>query len=575
MKRIIQKRWNNVSLKTRICVMFFVFITVTVFTTAFLAYTRSSKIINRKLVDYNNDLLNEISANIEFKLDEIDQMTTTIFTNSVIQRNTVRLNSPFAGEYEKVLLSNAVESELINASAAYDSVLGVSLLSASGLEMKTSTVLSSFAMSQAERAVVDASEGKMVWMNELNGHWGVTGARVLYNLKTQRPMGYLVIRLREKALENILISKKYFRDGLICMVDGQYRLIVGNQGEPKSGMGWMAPYLQGASGSARIDAKRYVAYSGIKGTPWYVVSVLSSAPYESEIVQLRDWLLAIAPICALAIFLFAFWIASSMLRPLRELSETMKTVGEGNFNVDWKYPYGNEIGVIHDCFERMVLKISLLIEKSIEQQRLYHLAEINSLRMQINPHFIYNALDSIGWMAHSLGNDEMVLVINALGRYMRCTISGPEIIPLSEEIENVRNYLVIQKFRYADKLDFSIDIPEELMPLPLPRLILQPLVENAIVHGIDSKLGIGHIRMSGHVEHGTVCLAVEDDGVGMERDVMERVLREDPKEKRSIGLYNVHRRLQLHYGEEYGLTLSGGAGYGTRVEARIPYPGNS
>lgn len=571
----IWKRWNNISLKARISVLFFVFITVTVFTTALLAYTRSSEIINRKLVDYNNDLLNEISANIELKLDEIDQMTTTIFTNSVIQRNTLRINSPFAGEYEKVLLSNAVESELINASAAYDSVQGVSLLSAAGLEMKTSTVLSSFKMSPEEQLNVDAGAGKMVWMNELNGKWGVTGARVLYNLKTQQPMGYLVIRLHEKAIENILISKQYFQNGLICIVDGHYRLIVGNQGEQKSEMKWIAPYLRGTTGSAQIDEKHYIAYSGIDGTPWYVVSVLSSAPYESEIVQLRDWLLSIAPVCALAIFLFAFWIASSMLRPLHELSETMKTVGEGNFSIQWKYPYRNEIGAIHDCFERMVQKISLLMDKSAEQQRLYHLAEINSLRMQINPHFIYNALDSIGWMAHSLGSDEMVLVINALGRYMRSTISGPEIISLSAEIDNVRNYLLIQKFRYADKLVFSIDIPEDLMSLPLPRLILQPLVENAIVHGIENKLGIGHIRMSGYVEHGTVCLTIEDDGVGMEREVIERVLREDPKEKKSIGLHNVHRRLQLHYGEEYGLTIVSGAGDGTRVEARIPYAHNS
>lgn len=556
---------KNTTLKKRIAILFFSFLFLTVGMTASLAYTKSKHIINRKVVQYNTDLLKEISETIAMKLNEVDQMTTAIFTDRIIQSNVPRLSQ---NEYESILIENTIEKALINASATNQSVIGVAVVYGDGCEIKTSTAVGTFVLGNRAKTLVDQGKGALVWIHDTDDLPGIIGARVLYHLKTQKPIGYLVVKFRASVLEKILQDKSYFENGVIAVVDDDYQEIIGSLEltDQKRKAAFQA-FTENHE-SKQFGSRDFFAFSEIGNTNWKLISIMPSVEYETEIMQLRNWMIYTVPPCAMVIFLVTYTIAASMLHPITELADNMKKVGSGNFHIQWKYPCTNEIGDIQDGFECMITQIQQLMDNSIEQQRLYHIAEMNMLRMQINPHFIYNAMDSISWMARSNGAEDVANVLNALGNFMRSAISGKELIPLVDEINIVKNYLLIQKFRYGDRLNFSVDVPDELMLRMVPRLLLQPLVENSIIHGIEQKIGIGDISLTGFSNDDTMHLVVKDNGIGMSEEQIAAIFRDE--QGKSIGMHNVHRRIQLHFGNAYGLRINSRIGVGTTVELVLP-----
>jgi two-component system sensor histidine kinase YesM len=206
-------------------------------------------------------------------------------------------------------------------------------------------------------------------------------------------------------------------------------------------------------------------------------------------------------------------------------------------------------------------------------------SEMKALQAQINPHFLYNTLDSIVWMAET-NNSEVVTMTEALARLFRITLSrGEDQITLEQELEHVRNYLIIQSLRYINKFDYELDAEESLLQNKVLKLILQPLVENSIYHGIKNKRQKGHIRITARAEHGRLLILVQDDGIGMSPEKAATILQSaasDHKDRFSgIGVRNVHERIQLYYGPEYGLQFESKPGEGTTVKVWLPLPGEA
>jgi two-component system sensor histidine kinase YesM len=226
----------------------------------------------------------------------------------------------------------------------------------------------------------------------------------------------------------------------------------------------------------------------------------------------------------------------------------------------------------------MIGEIRNLIEEVAEVQRAKREAELQVLQEQIKPHFLYNTLDTIHWMAQEHGAADITAVVAALTKLFRIGLSrGRETIPLAEEIEHVRSYLFIQKVRYEDKFDYRIDVPDDLGPAPVLRLILQPLVENAIYHGLKPKRGPGLLTVSARREGEVLILTVDDDGVGMDAGRLEELnlaLHSGgtrPGEGPGYGVFNGNERLVLSFGRRYGLRFVPLEAGGTRVEVRHPW----
>ena len=250
----------------------------------------------------------------------------------------------------------------------------------------------------------------------------------------------------------------------------------------------------------------------------------------------------------------------------------------------------DELGMVTRAFNTMVENLDLYITRTKasmekEQQMMErellmenHLkeAQLKYLQSQINPHFLYNTLDSIIWMAEGGKTKEVVLMTSSLARLLRQSISNEdELVSIKREVDYARSYLTIQKMRYQDKMEFEIHVEEEILEQQIIKLVLQPVVENAIYHGIKYKDGKGLIKITGVHRSGCINLTVYDNGKGMEPEVLEHIF--DPKtghkSKSGIGISNVQMRLQLYYGKEYGISYKSIPGEGTAATIRIPFAG--
>ena len=235
----------------------------------------------------------------------------------------------------------------------------------------------------------------------------------------------------------------------------------------------------------------------------------------------------------------------------------------------------DEIADLVQSFKRMLAEIRQLIDRNVREQREKRKSELNALQAQINPHFLYNTLDSIIWMAEDGNTKDVVLMTSSLARLLRRSISNKnEIVTLREEVEYTQSYLVIQKMRYKDKLEYAFDLDERVLGIEIVKLLIQPLVENAIYHGLKYKEdGKGMLAVSVAKEQDDIVIRVMDNGVGMTKEQLDHIFDErviDHK-RNGVGVLNVHRRIQLHYGPEYGLSFESQEGLGTTATIRIPY----
>ena len=266
----------------------------------------------------------------------------------------------------------------------------------------------------------------------------------------------------------------------------------------------------------------------------------------------------------------------TITRPVNDLSKVTERVAGGDLTVRAHIRHGVELKEFGNSLNVMIEKIASLIQRVTEDQASLREAELEILQMQINPHFLYNTLDTIVWMAEAGDEQAVIDMVETLSEFFRSSLNnGKDIVPVSSETRHILSYLQIQKVRYQDILDYEIQVPEELNDCQIPRITLQPLVENALYHGIKHKRGKGKIRVLGRMEEEQGVLVVEDDGIGMTAERLchiQKGLTHKQEDKDFYGLYNVNERIRLKFGEDYGLVIDSEYQKGTRVEIGLPGP---
>ena len=236
---------------------------------------------------------------------------------------------------------------------------------------------------------------------------------------------------------------------------------------------------------------------------------------------------------------------------------------------------GLETSILSTSLNAMIDKINELLEQVTTEQTRLRKAEFELLQSQINPHFLYNTLDAIVWLAESGEKEKVVSTVSSLSNFFRASLNqGKDIVTLKEDIGHVRSYLEIQKIRYQDILDYEIDIDEEINECLIPKITIQPLVENALYHGIKNKRGKGKISIKGKKTDDGAKISISDDGLGITADrlrvVMNNINNRSDSEKTTYGLYNVNERIRLNFGEKYGIKIESEYGMGTTVQILLP-----
>lgn len=338
-----------------------------------------------------------------------------------------------------------------------------------------------------------------------------------------------------------------------------------------------SPYAAEFTGTKGYFEKNdhLVVYQYIKSWDWYVVGTIKNEYLYSDIYRTNLVLvLLVGALCLISVFI-SLRLSNSLYKPLKDIVYNMGMVSGGDLKVRMHQKYdGDDFRQLAAGFNEMLDEIGNLMVKVKEEQHQIEQIKLNALQAQIKPHFLYNTLDCIHWQALTDGNEKVSKMVKALARYYRlCLSGGQDIIPLSQEIEHVKSYLIIQNMRYSDIIESRYEIDERYNLVRIPKMTLQPLVENSINHGINVKEGhMGVIVIRADEQDGCVVIFVEDSGAGMTQEKIDEIngSLSEFEESGGYGVQNVHKRIQLLFGEQYGLYYRKNGLGGITVEIRLP-----
>ncbi len=320
----------------------------------------------------------------------------------------------------------------------------------------------------------------------------------------------------------------------------------------------------------------YLAYSSPIGmNNWSIIGMIPQKQLTKDMKSITTVIiLLIISVCIIDV-LVALYFTGKVANPIKRMMMLMKQVETGDFNVNMEIASKDEVGKLSESFNVMVKKLDNSMKMLFENQRKLRKAELRALEAQINPHFLYNTLDSVCWLARAERNDEIINTIIALTKLLRIGLSrGDEIITIGNEVEHVHNYLIIQKMRYRSQFEYTIDVPEQIKEYKILKLVLQPLAENALYHGIKNKMEKGKILISAEKNSNTIEFSISDTGIGMSQKKIEELQRsladKESIKAEGVGLKNVNERMKIYFGEEYGLSFESEEGIGTVINFKIP-----
>jgi two-component system, sensor histidine kinase YesM len=322
-----------------------------------------------------------------------------------------------------------------------------------------------------------------------------------------------------------------------------------------------------------LGERRIMTIKNISYTDWKMVGI----SYVDEVVENKrnfNNFVIFIPIFVIAFGILAsLFISAKISQPIKTLEKQMKRVEMGDFDINLDVKGEDEVKHLSKSFNIMVVKIRQLMEQIISEQEAKRKSDFKALQAQINPHFLYNTLDSIVWMNENRKYEGVTTMVEALARFFRVSISkGNEIISVSDELEHARSYLIIQKIRYKDMFDFTIEAQPEVLACKTLKLILQPIIENAIYHGIKQLHEKGEIKITASLKDNKILFQVIDNGYGIKPSFLKGILdRESKNEQNSgVGLKNVNERIKLCFGQEFGLDIISELDIGTTVNFWIP-----
>ncbi|HJB50696.1 MAG TPA: sensor histidine kinase [Candidatus Anaeromassilibacillus stercoravium] len=401
-------------------------------------------------------------------------------------------------------------------------------------------------------------------------------AKAVQDPETGEVLGVILLDIRHDIIQSSINGVTIGEKGFVFVMDQEDNIVytpvngIVYRVNPKwvKAMEPMSVQIQGGSYQIRSELSPY--------TGWRTVGVFSMDEVMSSVNTIVYILFTCVIISLVLVVIVSFKFSRTLTNPIFKLKRLMKQAESGDLTVRFNFQHNDEIGELGQSFNHMIARIDQLIQMVYVEQENKRTAEMKSLQEQIKPHFLYNTLDTISWMARDYDAEDIVRLVDALTNMFRIGLShGKDIITVKEEITHVSNYLYIQKIRYKDKLNYVIHVDESLYAIEVPKLILQPLVENAIYHGVKAKRGGGTITITGVPEGENLVFTVQDNGAGMPQEKVEELNRRMSErsvldEQKSFGLFYIRERIQLCYGKGYGVHVESALGEGTRVTITLP-----
>ena len=436
--------------------------------------------------------------------------------------------------------------------------------------------------------LAENSAGKPVWHTKYdaeNDKSDVFLARMIYNQNSFRPIALLVVHLNSDYIYDLCKETISNELQTISVFSGNDEVIIAEQNNKKMFNSDIFDNINSESGGFTDELnKNLVLYDTIKPTNWKIVSTISFEQLYKEITYLRNIIIILCIITFIILWIISTLTSINIINPIYKLADAMKRIKEKVEFTPVKVDRSDELGMLVVSYNEMAERISYLMNQVYREQLVRKEAEIKALQSQINPHFLFNVLESINWMAHLNGVSEISKMVTSLSKIMDVSIGRDnEIITLEKEIGYIELYISIQKQRFRENLVFVKDIDETTLNVGILRLLIQPLIENAIYHGIEKITGQGIITLMIKRHGDEVHITVKDNGNGFSEAEITELLKmlalsnneyfEQPHtgKRKSIGIENVNRRVKLFYGEKYSIVIKNHSEGGSEVTIVIPY----
>ena len=423
------------------------------------------------------------------------------------------------------------------------------------------------------------SKGRSVLVNNINDADTIQMIKMVKDLQTYKPIGYIRFGLKRNYIEKMAKNINFGSDGSVVIFDENLNKISGIVHDSVLSK-LLKEKLSIGNFSYSEGKNEYTAvHIHSDSTGWTTVGVIPLRYINKDLAGIQYLTVIIIVLTIIIGVTVSVIIAQSLISPLEKTVNALEKFSRGDFAVRLKENRCDEIGKLNRIFNKAIKEINELMQKVTQSEILNKEMEFKTLQSQMNPHFLYNTLDTINWLAFKEKQTEICNLVAAISSLIRASISNKKsIITIEQELDYVKNYIYIQHIRYKDRFDTIYDIDESLLKQAVPKLIIQPIVENAIIHGIENSKNKNLLYISIKRENECIVIIVKDTGIGMTDEKVSELLKEplnaegdEQKAHTNLGLYAVHKRIQLMYGDLYGLTVQSQAGEGTTVTLHIPF----
>ncbi len=412
----------------------------------------------------------------------------------------------------------------------------------------------------------------------------ISVGKAIIRPSTREILGVIIVDVDRAAIVEMCRNIKMGDTGYFAVVTSHGKFIYPQNGEINlqeltyENLQRIANNEEGAFVQEVNKELEFFVFNTLNKVGWKIVGRVKLKELMRGAYHIRSITVAVVIFCVIFAAILYFFISDALTHPILDLKEKMAQAESGNLEVRAHSSNSDEIADLCHSFNVMIGKIKELLDRNIKEQEELKKSELKALQAQINPHFLYNTLDAIVWMTEANNKEQVVKITKTLSSFFRIVLSrGEEWISIEEEVEHIQSYLTIQKMRYRDILDYELVFDKNILGFRVLKLTLQPLVENAIYHGIKNKRKPGLIQVKGGILDGnTLLLEVLDNGGGMTAEKLRDVRKTLDRDMLEIdgdngyGLKNVNQRIKLYYGKEWGVSVDSDQGVGTRVSVVIP-----
>lgn len=559
-----------------------------------ICYITSIRALEVRAGEYTRDLLGQAAINLDAVTDQAEAASFNVVMDSEVQdvlTQVLRAHDGSGGPVrcgsdgpESCVVTPETDkriSRLIGAAILYqDAIVWGVLSDLSGqVSFSSSKTVGELSVTAAMETAAASAQGSASWSVAPHDPGIVLVARQVRSTRDLTPLGTLVLGVRQEALAGVLGQMRMMLAGTVEVVTTDGTVVASPDRSRLRTASGVADLLrrtvpQGFYTADIDDVRSYVSISRELVTGWRIVAVIDARVYAHDVRAVGTTILVAAGVLLIVALALSWILARRISSPITTLAEDLTRLGEGDLSHRSAVCRSDEIGRLATAFNSLADSVVALLARVATEERTKREYQLQALRMQINPHFLYNTLETIGWMGRHHGAQDVVEVTTSMGSLLRSTIDAPDLVPVEDELASLRSYMTIQRYRFGHGVAYREQVAPEALALMMPSMLLQPLVENALIHGIAPMGGRGTIYVSAEVSDGFLVLAVSDDGAGIERASLDSLRsgggRQTETAHASVGLTNVMARVAALAPDAPPLEIDSEVGEGTAVTIRLP-----